>query len=84
MKRRTRSQLLTRAPSTRLSLPRALPVFKAAQNVALQTLRANGNGWGVGKPLECHAPRRFHMFPKGAALFQMMGRDTLRRLLDLI
>jgi hypothetical protein len=84
MKRRTRLRLVAQAASTRLSLPRALPVFKATPSVALQTLCENGHGLNVAELLECDARRRIHMFPKGAALFELMGRDAIRRLFDFI
>jgi hypothetical protein len=51
---------------------------------ALQTLRDNGHGLEVVKLLACGVPRRIHLFPKGAALFEIMGRDAVRRLFDLI
>ena len=84
MKRRTPPRLITQKTSARLNLPRVLPVFQAERIVALETLCENGHGPNVAKLLECDALLRFHMYPKGAALFQIMGKDALRRFFDFI
>jgi hypothetical protein len=84
MKRRTGSRFFDRSALARFRLPRSFPLAKATRSVALQTLRDNGNGSDLAKPLECDASRRFHLFPKAAALSQMMGKDALRRLFDFI
>lgn len=84
MKRRSRLRFVARATSNRFESPHP-PLFdKATQSVVLQTLCENGHGLSVAKPLDYDASRRFHLFPKGAALSKVMGKDAIRRFFDFI
>jgi hypothetical protein len=84
MKRRSRLRLVTRASSPRLSLPRALPVAIIPQSISLDPNCDNGLDQEQTYLLERTASRRFHLFPKGAALLHLLGKDAIRRLFDFI
>jgi hypothetical protein len=84
MKRRSRLRFVARATPNQFEMP-CPPLFdEATRSVALQTLCDPGHGLSVAKPLEHHATRHFHLFPKGTALSKIMGRDAIRRFLDFI
>jgi len=84
MKRRSRPRLVSRAFSTRLSLPRALPVAVIPQSILLDTNYDSEANQEQMSLLESNPSRRFHLFPKGAALLHIMGKDAIRRFFDFI